>query len=170
MANVDSPRGFYPLYHKCGGQIQASKYILTTGSTAYQGDLMTAQNAGTVTPSTANDGVVVIGVAAEYVCDALSAGGKEILVYDDPMIVFGVQADSGTAVAATDVFETANHVAGAGSATTYQSGHELDSSDIATGQQLRILGKIDVPGNAWGEHVDLEVMIVEHALKDTASI
>ncbi len=170
MANVDSPRGFWPLYHKTGGKIQANTYILTTGAIAYQGDLLTAQAAGTVTPSTANDGIVVIAVAAEYVNDALSAGGKKILAYDDPMIVFGVQADSGTTVAATAVFATANHVAGSGSSTTYMSGHELDSSDIGTGLQMRILGKVNTPDNAWGEHVDLEVLIVEHALKDTTTI
>jgi len=169
MANVDNPRGFWVIRHLLGGKIQTTKYILTTGATAYQGDLMVAQNAGTVTPATADDGVSVIGVASEYVTDALSAGGKTILIYDDPFIVFGVQADSGTSPTAAEVFETANHVAGSGSSTTYMSGHELDASDIATGLQMRILGKVDTPDNAWGEHVDLEVLLVEHALNQAST-
>lgn len=169
MANVDSPRGFWPLRHLSGGEIRTTKYILTTGATAYQGDLLKGVAGGTVEPSAANDGIIVVGVAAEYVDDSASAGGKTILVYDDPNIVFGVQADSGTTVAATEVFATANHVAGSGSATTYQSGHELDSSDLGTGLQLRVIGKIDTPDNAWGEHVNLEVIINEHILRDVTT-
>lgn len=162
MANVDNPRGFWPVAHLCGGQIQTREFIVTTGQVIYQGDLLKVMAAGTVEESDANDGVIVIGVAAEYVTDAASAGGKKIQVYCDPYIVFGVQADTGTAPTAADLFAQANHVAGAGSATTKLSGHELDASDITTGGQLRIIGKVESPDNAWGEHVDLLVVISEH--------
>ncbi|MCR4288281.1 MAG: hypothetical protein NUW09_09755 [Deltaproteobacteria bacterium] len=165
MANVDNPRGFWPVRHLCGGEIRTNEYIVTTGSTVYQGDLLKVVDAGTVEASAANDGVIVVGVAAEYASDSGSAGGVKVLVYDDPYIVFGVQADTGTAVAATEVFETANHVAGSGSATTLLSGHELDASDIASGAQLKIIGKINEPNNAWAEHVNLEVLINEHLYK-----
>ena len=165
MANVDNPIGFRPLYHLMGVPFQANKYILTTGATAYKGDLLKVVAAGTVEPAAADDGVIVVGVAAEYISDSGSAGGKEILVWDDPYIVFAVQADTGTTVAASDVFATANHVAGAGSATTKLSGHELDSSNIGTGAQLKIIGKVDEPANTWAEHVDLAVLINEHLYK-----
>lgn len=88
-----------------------------------------------------------------------------VQVYDDPNIVFGVQADTGTAVAATDRFATANHVATTGSTTTKLSANELDSSDIGTGAQLKIIGIIDEPNNSWAEHVDLEVIFNEHLYK-----
>jgi len=162
MANVDNPRGFWPVKHLSGGEIRTHPYLVTTGATVYPGDLLKVVDAGTVEAAAANDGVIVIGVAAEYVNDAASAGSKAVQVYDDPHIVFGVQADSGTAVAATEVFETANHVATTGSTTMYHSLQELDASDIATGAQLKIIGKLDSPDNAWGEHVDLLVVIAEH--------
>lgn len=162
MANEDNARGFWPTRHLAGGEIRTEELVLTTGATAYQGDLLKVVAAGTVEPSGADDGIIVIGVAAEYVSDSGSAGGKKIKVYADPYIAFGVQADSGTSPTSADVFATANHVAGSGSATTKMSGHELDASDIGTGGQLEIIGIIDRPDNSWGEHVDLEVRIAEH--------
>lgn len=165
MANVDAPRGFWPIRQLTGGEIRTNEYVLTTGSTAYRGDLLKVVAAGTVEPSSANDGVIVVGVAAEYADDSASAGGVKIQVYDDPYIVFGVQADSGTAPTAADIFATANHVAGSGSSTTKLSGHELDADDIGTGAQLKILGKIENEENTWGEHVDLQVLINEHLYK-----
>ena len=40
---------------------------------------------------------------------------------------------------------------------------ELDSSNIGTGQQVRIIGKDGDPNNAYGEHVDLLVHVCENA-------
>lgn len=166
MANIDAPIGLWPVRHLTGGEIRANEYIVTTGATIYQGDLLKVVAAGTVEPSAANDGVIVIGVAAEYVSDSASAAGKKIRVYDDPYIVFGVQMDDAGVItsSAADVFATANHLAGSGSATTYLSGHELDESDIGTGGQLRILGLCNTrdANNAWGDHADVEVQIAEH--------
>jgi hypothetical protein len=162
MANVDQLRGFWPIGHLLGGEIRTKTFIVTTGATCYQGDLLKVVAAGTVEPSVADDGVIVIGVAAEYVTDSGSAGGKEIQVYADPYIEFGIQSDSGTATTALTVFATANHVATTGNTTTLQSKHELDSSDITTGGQLEILGLVDMPDNDWGEHSKLRVRIAEH--------
>ena len=164
MANVDFPRGFVPLYHLTGGEIRTKDRVLTTGQTVYAGDLLKAVAGGTVQAAGAGDGVIVIGVAAGYVDDSASAGGKTVPVYQDPKIVFSVQADTGTAPASIDIFATADHVAGAGNATTGISGHELDASNIGTGAQLKILDRINRGDNAWGEHVDLEVVINEHIL------
>lgn len=163
MANIDNPRGFWPLRHLSGGEIRTNRY--TAAGTIYRGDLVTAGAGGTITASAADAGVLVIGVAAHY-----GLTTETIEVYDDPNIVFGVQADTGTAPAATDIFATANHVAGSGNTTTKISGHELDSSDIGTGLQMRIIGKVEAPDNDWGEHVDVAVVLVEHALRNAASI
>ena len=162
MANVDFARGLTPLYHLTGGEIRTNKYTLTTGQIIYKGDILKVVAGGTV-QAAANDGVIVVGVAANYVDDSASVGGVEVNVYDDPYIVFSIQADGSNV--AIDVFATANHVAGSGSSTTGLSGHELDSSDIGTGAQLKVLGKVETPNNAWGTNVDLVVVFNEHLYK-----
>lgn len=164
MANLDNAKGFWPIGHLTGGVIRTNEYLITASQTIYQGSLLKVVDGGTVEDAAADAGVIVIGVAAEYKVGN-SSGTTPIAVYDDPYIIYGVQADTGTAPTAADVFETANHVVGSGSTTTKLSGNELDSSDIATGAQLKILGKIDEPNNAWGEHVDLRVIINEHLFK-----
>ncbi len=175
MANVDFPHGFLPIRNLNGGELRTNPYILTTGQTVFRGDLVKLVAGGTVEEADANDGVVVIGVAATQVNDSTSVGGKVVQVYDNPDTIFEVQADSGTALAATDVGATANHVAGTGSSTSKLSGHELDADDVGSGLQMRILRKSDrqdstVSGNEWAEHVDLEVLILEHALRNAATI
>lgn len=165
MANSDRLRGFRPLRHLTGGEIRLNKYTVTTGQIVYKGDLLKIVAAGTVQAAAANDGIIVVGVAAQYVNDSGSAGGKTVMVWDDPQIVFGVQSDTGTATTAADVGATANHVATTGNTTTLISKHELDSSDIGTGGQLKILGLENQIDNAWGEHSDLEVVIAEHFYK-----
>ena len=164
MANVDNPKGLYPVGHLTGGEIRTQSYPMTASKTLYKGDILKVVAAGTVEASAADDGLIVVGVAAEYKVSGATVV-VNIQVYDDPNIIFGVQADTGTAVAATAVFATANHVAGSGSTTTKLSGHELDSSDIGTGAQLKILGMIDEPNNSWAEHVDLRVIFNEHLYK-----
>ena len=161
MANVDNPKGFYPVRHASGGEIRTRHYILTTGEVVYKGELLKAVAGGTVETAATGIALAAIGIAAEYM-DGTTAG-TEVAVYDDPQIVFGVQSD-GTA-AATGVFATCDHTAGAGSATTGCSADELDISTIGTGGQLEILGKIETPGNDWGAHTDLEVLFNEHKRK-----
>src|SRR3990172_434158 len=138
MANKDQLRGMIPLRHLTGGEIRTSEYLVTTGAIVYKGDILKVVAAGTVEAAAADDGIICVGVAAEYVSDSTSVGGKTVLVYDDPYIVFLIQADTGTAIAATAVFATANHVATTGDTTTFISKHEFDSSDLGTGAQLKI--------------------------------
>jgi hypothetical protein len=187
MANRDTPRGFWPIRSASGGEIRTDEFLIdsNTATVLYKGDLLIAEANGNIEAATADDGVLVLGVFAG--CSYTDADGE--IHYSDMMpatktnftnmkgfvwnardYYFGVQADSGTAPAATDVFATANHVKGAGDSVRKISGHELDSSDIGTGLQLRIMGKVDRPDNDWGEHVDLIVLINENIYKDTASI
>jgi enhancing lycopene biosynthesis protein 2 len=164
MANTDTPRGFWPIRHLTGGQIRTERRVLTASATVYKGDVVKVVAAGSVEAAAANDGIIVGGVAAEYKV-AGASGTTWVNVYVDPEIVFGVQADSGTALTIAAVNATANHVAGAGSATTKMSGHELDSSDVGTGAQLKIHGLIPREDNTWAEHADLEVTFNEHLYK-----
>jgi enhancing lycopene biosynthesis protein 2 len=164
MANTDNARGLWPIGHLTGGEIRTERRVLTASATVYQGDILKVVAAGSVEAAAADDGVIVGGVAAEYKV-AGASGTTWVDVYVDPNIIFGCQADSGTAVTVAAVNATANHVAGAGSATTQLSGHELDADDIGTGAQLKILGKIETPDNTYAEHVDLAVVFNEHLYK-----
>jgi len=162
MTNVNNPIGFWPVGHLTGGEIRTHEYVLTTGSTVFKGDVVKAVAAGTVQPAAAGDDLVVIGVAAEYVSDAGSVGGRTIQVYDDPYIIFGVQASGGVSLNQLAVFATANHVVGAGNPVTLLSGHQLNTATIGTTGQLKILGIVDAPNNFWGEFVDLKVVFAKH--------
>ena len=163
MANLDAPIGFWPVRHLSGGEIRSNQYVLTTGQIVYKGDLLKAVAGGTVQASATNDGIIVVGVAAEYK-DGTVAGTKGN-VFDDPNIVFGVQMDDvGIVSTAADVFNTANHLDPTGDTTTKVSKHELDMSDIDTGAQLKILGLCMVrdSNNDWGTNCDVEVLLNEH--------
>lgn len=166
MANKDNPRGFWPHSHLCGGEIRMNEYTLTTGATVYKGDVLKIVAGGTVEAAAADIGLAAIGIAADFVDDSASAGGKKVLVYDDPYIIFGCQMDDvGTASTAADIGQTANHLVTAGNATTKMSGHELDMSDIGTGAQFKVLGLIAEPENAWGANCDVKVLFNEHLYK-----
>jgi hypothetical protein len=179
MANADNPKGLVCIGKEGGGDAGRSLYPVdsSNGTAIFKGDLVKAEADGNIAPAAANDGVAVIGVAegffdsnkkpVKYLADS-TAG--YVSVVDDPDALFIVQADSGTAVEETSRFATANHVAGTGSTDTGISGHELDSSDIGTGLQLKILGKVETPDNTWAEHVDLIVKIQEHHKTTVASI
>ena len=187
MANVDAPKGFWPIRSIAGGEIRTiSRFVSSnTGTVLYLGDLVSAESTGNIEAAAANDGVIVTGVFAG--CKYTDADGQihysdvlpatktnftnmEAFMWEANNYVFGVQASTGADPAVTDTWATANHAAGAGDSTRKLSGHELDSTDIGSGLQLRILGKVDRPDNAWGTHVDLEVLINENIYKDTASV
>jgi hypothetical protein len=152
MANVDSPRGFVPIAHISGGQIFTRAYDADEDSDAiYKGDVVTLGLNGKATLAAAGD--VVLGVAAE---SKSTLEGKQILVYDDPNILYEVQGYTGVTFALGMVGEKADIVATAGSSTTNLSLQELNDPEAPTAQFL-ILGKVDKPDNAWGEHVKLIV-------------
>jgi hypothetical protein len=181
MANSDAPMGLWPISHPSGciRKNVFGNYIIdsnTAGALA-RGDLVSCEAGGNLELAAANDGIIVVGVfwGCEYIdadgqihhsayIPATKTGftGMKAHVYDDPDLEFGIQADSGTSLTAAAIFATANHVAGTSDSTRKLSGHELDSSDVGTGQQLEILGLVDMPGNDWGEHAKLRVRLNEH--------
>jgi hypothetical protein len=151
----------------------------TAGALA-KGDPVKLEATGNIELGAADDGVTRVGVFSG--CKYKDANGEwqysdyipaaktsftemEADVWDDPNIIFGIQADSGSTPAATDVGNTANDVIGTSDSTRKISAAELDSSDIGTGAQLKILGLVRTPNNTWGEHVDLEVIFNEHIYK-----
>lgn len=165
MANSDAPRGFYPISPDApiNKFSPHSGYLMTASAEVFQGDVVKLVDAGTVESAAADIGVAAIGIAAEYKL-AAATGSYYLKVYDCPDTVFGVQTDTDTASTAADVGETANHVAGTGSSTTYLSGHELDASQMAAsgGAQFKVLGLVETPDNAWGIHSKVLVKFNEH--------
>ena len=168
MANIDAPKGLTPIRHQHGAPIAATGYILKTGEEVFKGDVLRKDATGTVYAAPAASAQEAIGVAAHYMTDSLSAGGKKILVYDDPSIIFAIQQESSGSIAAADVHSSADHVAGAGSGKL--SGHELSSTLVqGAGAQFLVLGLYDEPENAYGENAVVEVMFNQHALKGAGS-
>lgn len=164
MANVNFPHGAIPIRHLNGGEIQANEYVMTDGQTIYRGDFVILTSSGTVSVATAG-ATNLIGVAAEY----KTGNGQTILVYDDPNIVFNVQASGDAQL--TNIGNNADIVATTGNTLTRISKHVLDSTNYGTSTaQLRVIGKVNEPNNEWGNYCDLEVVINEHLLKSAAGI
>jgi hypothetical protein len=89
------------------------------------------------------------------------------LVVDDPMVVFEIQEVSGgTALTAAEVGLNANVAAVAdANTTTGLSTTELDNATEASTADLdlKILGLVKRPDNAFGEHAKWRVLINTHS-------
>lgn len=176
MPNTDNPRGFWPVRHLSGGLIRNSMYPIATGyaTSIFTGDAVKLVAGGGIEAAAAGDRILGVFAGVKYTNSAgapvfspywpasTTATNIEALVYDDPNIVFGVQQATGGSAAAADVGLLGDHVAGAGSTVDGESGHELSGTIATSAAGFRILGKIEDPNNAWGENVNLEVVIYEH--------
>jgi len=170
MANKDFPRGFEPVDHLTGGHIRSHTYTVTTGQTIYKGDPVMLVGAGTVQVIAATDDVKCTGIAANYVYDGLSVGSKTIQVYDDPNIIFSVQSTTGQTPTLAEVGASADMITyAAGSSTTYLSIMELAAASAQTAMFL-VVGKVDSPDIAWGEHCKLKVIFNEHRYKGAGAV
>jgi hypothetical protein len=180
MANTDRPRGLWPIRHLNGGQITTNEYQIDTDNTDLitKGDPILMEADGYCARGAANG--TFLGVAAGFVYQdsdgdwhysdqvpATKTGFKDrngndgvtVYVWDDPDIVFGIQADGNTTIA--DRFNTFPIVISDGNTTTKISNCELDSTG-GSGDELKILDKVKAPNNDWGTNVDLEVLINDH--------
>ena len=167
MANRDNPMGLRPAYHLTGGVIRQQVYSIASayGTGIWSGDLVHVVD--TSRNIEAGDGAgdaPFIGVFAG--CEYSDASGNKIFsrqwlastatlgsvdavayVYDDPNIVWIIQADG--ALAVTDVWRQADLAYTAGS----------------TGKNLHVYGIYDHPENTAGStNVDVLVLINEHSL------
>ncbi len=178
MANTNNP-GFKPAFNLVGPKIATLRFSIAaaSGTACYVGDLVSAVNTGTITPSTADDGITVVGVVvALYDSDgvaigspgssvstkylpASTAGYADVALANDSNVFI---AQSTASLAAADVFTTTNHVATAGNTTKATSGHVLNGTDQNTGKQVMILGKVGSPGNDWdAAYTDVYVKFTE---------
>lgn len=183
MANVDSPFGLRPVRYMSGapysGAVNAYSTVTGDGTAIYIGDpVIISGTASTI------DGViyqdvdqaatgdvivgVVVGVKPESRDSTVYRAGstaRVLYVADDPSLLFEIQEVSGgTALAAADIGLNANFVVAAGSATTGQSGVELNNATEATTNTLdvQIVGFANRPGNEIGEHAKWLVRLNRH--------
>lgn len=176
MANIDSPMGFNPVGKIGSGPSQKAAEYNITNDVIFQGDaVQIASNSGVLTQA----GVDSTCVGVFWGCNFDDSTGKPAFknqsaagqasvgfVYDDPYQVFELQGDSGTAAAQTNIGRTADIVVGTGNTTNGISGMELDSSDIGTGDVVRIIGfSGNASRNAIAANMLYEVLITKHLYK-----
>ena len=179
--NADRPFGFIAVRHYFGGLVRASAYSIASGlaQDLFYGDPVKSTGTGkNITIAAAAGRALGVFAGVQYVDSngdvrwepkwvsgtVIETGSKVVAwVYDDPGILFEIQADG--AVVAADIGATADYVLGAGDAKTGRSRYELDSSDIGTGANLKIIELVDRPDNAFGTNAKVHVLINEHELK-----
>lgn len=184
MANIDAPFGLSPIGKIGGGTDPAMNSYTAFANYAdiiSQGDVVKVDEA---------EGDVQLFAAANGGTDATNAIGvfwgssftdstgkptfkntrpasqlAEVFVYDDPYQMFEVQGDG--ASAQTDVTKHADISVVAGSTITGVSKSELDSSDIGTGNNLRIVGfsKKEGRDEVGSANIVYNVTITEHKYK-----
>lgn len=178
MANRDNATGLRPK----NGQAHLGEYTIASGyaESIFCGDVVEGVAGGSIEVAEGGN-VDNLGVFSHvsYVDSEgqqqfkrfwkASTTGTNIKAYvwDDPHEVFIGQADSATAAA---VHALADWDDGTGSEVTGLSGREITAATSGTtGKSLRILRRLDEPGNDWGAHVDVEVQFAEHVLNGVVS-
>lgn len=190
MANTNAPFGLRPVCHLDGspynGQARlysiASSYavalaigdpVISSGTSDTNGipGIALAAATGPIR------GVIVgLGTKEGLIADpskldstvraASTVGVGYALVVDDPTVIFEVQeVGTGTALAATEIGLNTNLVLGANNG--YVSGWQVDNNteDVTATLQVRLLGLVRRPGNAFGLYAKHLVMINAHELR-----
>ena len=184
--------GLQPVKHAKGGIVRTNNFsgvngyriAATAPSAFFEGDLVTFSSGNIVTDMGAASPGAVVGVfwGAEYVDNAsgevkfvrsipastVAKDKYKVYVYDDPDIIFKIEADQDTtAIAAADVGKNVQIVASpTGSAITHKSGLVADSSTKNTTNTfpLNILGsaELDDSFTSAGTSMDILVKINTH--------
>lgn len=184
MANVDQPSGFRPYKHYSGGVIRSNPYKIASGynTAIYSGDMVKTSPATNRRVAVcaagdrmigafngvryiASDGSVVF--SRHWTASTATSGSADATcyVFDDPNILFHTQY-AGT-LAETDIGTQGDMVSThAGSATTGQSGQELDTVGQAG---LKLIDYVRDGVNEVGLNAKVLVLINEHENGPTAS-
>jgi hypothetical protein len=159
MANVNAPFGAIVVKER-GVEPNVSYYPKISGTIIYEGDFVTHDVSGSVTVGTATS--AMLGVAAEY---RAAADVGPIAVYDDPNLIFEIQASGD--LGAADILQNARIVATTGDTSLLRSKHALDSGNIADTATLPLKILQLAPGveNAFGSYARVRVAINNHLLK-----
>lgn len=187
MANVDRPNGLTPVRHSSGGTMRASVYSIAAayGTKIHSGSLVSRSGTGrNIELSGVAGPAVGVFAGCEYVdvngepqfrpywpAPGAVATGTTVkaYVFDDPNIVFEVQASAD--VVEADIGQTADVIVGTGSDVTGRSATELNSADInGTDGLLTILALSDRTDNDYGTSAKVEVAIKLHELRSLAAV
>lgn len=185
MANVDRVYGgFQPAFTFGGARVPVWRFPVYASHAAnlFVGDVVEALSTGNIQEAAAGAGDSVLGVVvALYDTNGnpigspngsvstkylpLSVGGYADVALALSDCVFRGQGDTaGTAPAEADLFSDCDFVAGVGSTVIARSGYELDASNLGTpGTETgcKIIGLVDEPSNAWGEHCEMYFVFAE---------
>lgn len=180
MANIDQANGFTlsdSVVSEESVGLQSYSVDASNTPSIFKKDPVMQEADGYYAQATDGIGIAMAGVAVGFLdanglalsyLPASTAG--TILSVPVKGHIFEVQASTGVALTVACVGATADFVRTAGSTVSGISKYELDSSNVGTGQQMRILGKVERPGNEWGEHVKLRVMFVENLYESNTSV
>lgn len=166
MANVDNPHGFRPLRHFMGGAIILAERSKAVGDSPaiFIGDAYNRLAGGTIDSSLSAGTTLISGVSLTY---GATTTATTHLCIEDPYVVFEAQDDSSTdGLVAANMGLNANITAGAGSATTLISAHEIAEAGITTTATLdmHLLQKLNVPDNAYGAWCRVEILFNSHRM------
>jgi len=174
-----APFGLRPAYHPTGLERAKAYTIASAYATAiFKGDPVILNTNGTITIGTAAADILGVFDGVEYIdatgkptysnfwpaAQAVFSGSvPTAYVWDDPDIVYDVQANG--SVAQTAIGDQADVVMGAGSTQTGLSTTALNSTLAGAGvqAQLRIVGFNLDPGNSVGDtYTVVQVKIARH--------
>jgi hypothetical protein len=149
-----------------GGEPTIKKFSKAVGygTAIFVGDAVNQVAAGGIEVSATPGTTLYSGVSLNY---GPASTATEHLVIISPDAVFEAQDDDATTgLVAADAGLNANLILGAGSATTQISGHEIDQStaDVTNSLDVKLLGLLNVPDNAYGAHARFEITFNKHRM------
>lgn len=183
MANVSRPNGARPVFTISGspwmGMVRKYPVDSSNATAIFRGDFITLEDDGNVAPAAA--GGILLGVcvgvevnravaATEHPGYLPASTAGNLLVCVGPDVIYEIQEDNtGGPMVATNVGSVGDMVAGAGSTTTGNSGHLLDSSGVIAADatpgsaQLLVVKLADRIDNEIGNNAKWFVRINESA-------
>ncbi len=178
MSSTNAPFGMRPAYHPTGLE-RADTYTIGTGyaTALYKGTPVLLNTDGTLNVATVTNDFIGVFDGVEFT-DSLGkpnysnfwpaaqvATAITAYVWDDPDIVYEIQADGSIAATAVGAQADFSATPGSGNATTGLSSATISSSLETAGQQgqLRILRLAPYADNAWGDaYTVVQVQIAQH--------
>lgn len=186
MANQNAPAGARVVGHIYGADHSGTmrQYVMPATDTdnIFLGDFLAKDTSGGEVDSRGRDlpyvvkagvGDAVIGVFGGVLAEPdnlniiyrKGSTKSTVLVYDDPGILFTIQAANLGALTRADILEqNANIILGAGSEAFGQSGTQIDLSTVGpeATKQLRIIEIANAEDNEFGDYVKLLCKINAH--------
>jgi len=168
MSNVDNPHGLRSLMRTLSGGlplIEEFDKAVGYGTAIFMNDAVNRAADNSIEASATPGTTLYSGVSLNYGA-ASTATKHQVIVSPDAL--FEAQADGSLALA--DMGLNANLILGAGSTTTLQSGHEINSATEAVTASLdvHLLHKLNVPDNDYGDYVRVEIVFNKHRMNSVA--